>query len=57
MPSVFDLLDDIEKWPTMFVGWSPDERDKQLFGRDAARWAAWHMFWELVHDFRREVRE
>jgi hypothetical protein len=29
-PSVFDLLDDIEKRPNMFIGWGPDEWGKKL---------------------------
>jgi hypothetical protein len=30
MPTVFDLLNDIEKRPNMYIGWGPDERGKQL---------------------------
>ena len=35
MPSVFDLLEEIEKRPNMFLGWGPDERGKQLESLEA----------------------
>jgi hypothetical protein len=34
-PSVFDLLDEIEKRPGMYIGWGPDERGKQLESLEA----------------------
>jgi hypothetical protein len=30
MPSVFDLLEDVKKRPSMYVGWDSTERGKQL---------------------------
>jgi len=30
MPSVFDLLDEIEKRPGLYLGWSSEEREAQL---------------------------
>jgi hypothetical protein len=30
MPSVFDLLKDIERRPSMYIGWSDTERGRQM---------------------------
>jgi hypothetical protein len=30
MPTVFDLLEDIEKRPGIYLGWTPKQRGKQL---------------------------
>jgi hypothetical protein len=35
MPTVFDLLEDIEKRPDMYLGWTPKERGKQLLTLEA----------------------